>query len=78
MDLDLIKRMKNATGTTVNDILMTCLAGGFHEYFNKFASHMPADILTYVPVDIRPPNAKLVLDNQFALVFLKVGRSGRE
>ena len=72
LDLDLIKRMKNATGTTVNDILMTCLAGAFHEYFRRHASKTPPDLLTYVPVDIRSHTAELVLDNQFALVFLKL------
>lgn len=70
IDLDLIKELKNCTGTTVNDILVSCLAGALREFLQKHDTQLPTDISAYVPVDIRPPKSKLVLDNQFALVFL--------
>lgn len=70
IELDLIKRMKTATQTTVNDVLMACLAGAFRSYFQKHQSSPPKDVSAYIPVDLRPPKGKIVLDNQFGLVFL--------
>ena len=70
IDLNFVKKMKNAAGMTVNDVLMAALAGGFRDYFKAHASHVPQGIMCSVPVDIRKPGSKLVLDNQFALVFL--------
>ena len=72
IDLGLIKKMKNVADTTVNDVLMACLAGAFRDYFKAHASHVPHGVLCSVPVDIRKPGNKLVLDNQFAVVFLSL------
>ena len=68
--LDFIKKMKNAAGMTVNDVLMASLAGAFRDYFKAHASNIPQGILCSIPVDLRAPGSKLVLDNQFAVVFL--------
>lgn len=68
MDLQMVKRMKNAAGCTVNDIIMSCLAGALREYFKQHSSTIPNNIEAYVPVDIRH-SSSLSLDNQFALVF---------
>ena len=70
IDLELIKQIKNATGSTVNDVLVSCLASAFRRYFERYSTATPKDILAYVPVDIRPSSGKITLDNQFALVFL--------
>ncbi|ELT97406.1 hypothetical protein CAPTEDRAFT_205446 [Capitella teleta] len=72
ISLNLIKRIKNATATTVNDVVVSCLAGAFRNYFLKHQSTMPDDISAYIPVDIRPPHGRIVLDNQFSLVFLSL------
>ena len=73
LELGLVKQMKNATGTTVNDVLVSCLAGAFGEYFKKYSSDIPNEIKAYVPVDIRPQSQKeIILDNEFALVFLSL------
>ncbi|ELT97405.1 hypothetical protein CAPTEDRAFT_205445 [Capitella teleta] len=70
IDLEFIKELKDRTDTTVNDVLMSCLAGALRDFLRKHDAQLPTDISAYVPVDIRPPKSKLVLDNQFALVFL--------
>ena len=70
ISLDFVKRMKNAAGMTVNDVLMAALAGAFRDYFKAHGSNVPQGVLCSVPVDIRKPGGELVLDNQFALVFL--------
>lgn len=36
VDLTLIKEIKEATGTTINDVLMACLALTFREYFERY------------------------------------------
>ena len=75
IDLGLIKQMKNRTGTTVNDVLVSCLSAAFGNYFQENSSRPPKDILAYVPVDLRNPNSKPTLDNQFVLVFLMLPTS---
>jgi diacylglycerol O-acyltransferase len=69
IDLELIKRIKNATGTTVNDVLFSVLAGTLGEYMSRHSSSPPTDICASVPVDIRR-SRKLEMDNQFAVVFV--------
>ncbi len=70
VSLELIKKIKNATGTTVNDVLMSCLAGAMRDYFKRHADRIPPHIQCYIPVDLRSLAGKVSLDNQFALVFM--------
>ena len=35
IDLDLIKKIKNHTGSTVNDVLVSCLGGALNQYFKR-------------------------------------------
>ena len=48
---------------------MSAMGGAFREYFQQQGTDIPDSIKAYVPVDVRSPNANIVLDNQFALVF---------
>ncbi len=72
IDLNMVKKMKNVAGCTVNDILFACLSLAFRAHFKKHSIDIPESILAYVPVDIRAKSDKLVLDNQFALVFFQL------
>ncbi len=69
IDLNMIKRMKNAAGCTVNDILMACLSSAFREYFRRQTSSIPQRFLAYVVVDIRGHSGKVVMDNQISAVI---------
>jgi WS/DGAT/MGAT family acyltransferase len=69
--LDEVKAISRATGTTVNDVLVTALSGSLAGYL---AGHGQAvdHLTTMVPVNIRPPDQPLPreLGNKFALVLL--------
>ncbi|MFN0282951.1 MAG: wax ester/triacylglycerol synthase family O-acyltransferase [Kineosporiaceae bacterium] len=69
-DLGAVKAAGRATGSTVNDILMTALGGAVAEYLRAHGS--PGEDLTaMVPVNVRGPGAVLPseLGNRFALVL---------
>ena len=72
MDLAHIKKIKDATKTTVNDVMMSCLAGAYLDYFRQQGAPPPNHVIASVPVDLRPPHAKLDLKNQFTLVYLQL------
>ncbi|KAK3718258.1 hypothetical protein QZH41_003333 [Actinostola sp. cb2023] len=68
VSLDLVKTVKNTTGTTVNDVMVSCIAGAIHDYL---ATHVE-DMWASVPVDIRATRESLKVSNKFALVFLRL------
>lgn len=72
VDLSLVKRVKNITSSTINDVMVSCLAGALHDYL-KGAQNTDvvnlADMWASVPVDIRASSKSVKLKNKFALVF---------
>jgi len=73
IDLDFIKKLKDAAGCTVNDILMASLALTFKAYFKQNCSATPEGIRCSIPVDVRRPDPNdTTLDNMFSLVFLQL------
>ncbi|HEX6516399.1 MAG TPA: wax ester/triacylglycerol synthase family O-acyltransferase [Nocardioidaceae bacterium] len=67
-----IKHIGHRTGTTVNDVLMGCIAGALAGYTREHGGE-PEDVSTMVPVNVRPLDEPLPreLGNQFALVLFK-------
>ncbi|KAI0235870.1 hypothetical protein LSAT2_013586 [Lamellibrachia satsuma] len=74
IDLGLIKKIKNVTGATVNDVLISCLSSAFGDYFRQLKVDVSTTNLNaYIPVDIRPAShSGSRMTNQFALVFLQM------
>ena len=75
VDLSLVKQVKNVAGTTVNDVMVSCLAGALHDYLKGRDSCDVAkldDMWASVPVDIRASTNSVKLKNKFALVFLRL------
>lgn len=71
LPLKQIKSIKNVTGGTVNDVLVSALAGGLRRYLIN--RDQPVDGLTFramVPVNIRTNEEMAQLGNKFSLVFL--------
>lgn len=66
-----LKAAGRATGATLNDVLVSALAGALHRYQAE-RGETPVDLVTMVPVNVRPPDEALAaeLGNRFALVFL--------
>ena len=71
--LDDFKAASGATGTTVNDILMTALAGALRRYLlGRGAVRNDLNIRAVVPVNLRPASEAHLLGNRFGLVFLSL------
>jgi len=70
MDLRLFKDAKNRIGATVNDVLMACVSGALSRYLLEHAGEVVAKFHVSMPVNIRPPDAPLTLENRFAAVPL--------
>ena len=74
-EFEVVKQIKTATGTTVNDVLMSCLSQAIRRYFQRRGVENPPDFTASVPVDIRLTAASkkdFSFQNKFSLVFLKL------
>lgn len=73
IDLGKVKAIAYATGTTVNDVLISNLAGALRKYMLKVGED-PTDVVinATVPVNLRPLEHAKNLGNHFGLVFLKL------
>jgi WS/DGAT/MGAT family acyltransferase len=66
-----IKKAGKRHGATVNDILLSAVAGGLRRYLlERRALEDGLEVRATVPVNLRPPDASPELGNRFGLVFL--------
>lgn len=75
VELKLIKEIKTVTGTTVNDVLMSCISLALRRYFQKKGDKHPADFTASVAADVRLTPAsleELSFENKFSFVFPKL------
>jgi WS/DGAT/MGAT family acyltransferase len=71
LPLDDIKTIAKALGASVNDVLLSCVAGALGEYLaHKGDATDGVMIRALVPVNLRPLEEAYRLGNQFGLVFL--------
>jgi WS/DGAT/MGAT family acyltransferase len=69
--LDEVKAVGKALGASVNDVLLTCIAGALRAYLAlKGDATEGVMIRALVPVNLRPLDKAYKLGNQFGLVFL--------
>ena len=69
--LDDVKAIGHATGTTVNDVLLTAVAGALRSYLDGRDTHVE-ELTAVVPFNLRPLDQPLPSDlgNRFGLVYL--------
>lgn len=67
--LDEVKAIGRAVGGTINDVLLTAVAGALRRYLMERGSD-PADFRAVIPVNMRPLDGPIELGNRFGLVFL--------
>jgi len=70
-----VKAIAQAQGVTVNDLLVTCLAGAFRGYLVTHHGETEVDgiaIRCTVPVNLRPLEHARDLGNHFGLVYLEL------
>ena len=71
--LDEVKAIAKATGTTVNDVLISNLAGALREYMLERGDDPNEKVIrATVPVNLRPLKHAKELGNHFGLVFLNL------
>ena len=69
--LDEVKAVGRANHATVNDILVTAVAGAIRRYLeNRGESIQGIEINAMVPVNLRPPEEADQLGNRFGLIYL--------
>ena len=70
-ELKLIKEIKAAAGTTVNDVVMSCFSVALRKYLQRKGVENPTDLTVSVAVDVRSPASSKVIsyENQFAFIF---------
>jgi WS/DGAT/MGAT family acyltransferase len=69
--LDQVKAIGHRLGATVNDVLLTAVAGGLRRYLDRHPGQKPnLEIHAMVPVNLRPPERADDLGNRFGLVYL--------
>ncbi len=73
LELTQVKAIAHATGTTVNDVLISNLAGALRQYMLNIGED-PSELVinATVPVNLRPLEHAKNLGNHFGLVFLKL------
>lgn len=78
ISLATVKTIAHAHNATVNDVLMSVLAGAMSRYVVERGQE-PADVSTMVPVNLRPLDQPLPreLGNKFALVLLELPLSAQ-
>lgn len=74
IDLQLIKDIKSATGTTVNDVLTSCLSLALRRYLQRKGIENPDDFTAAVAVDVRSRSSsiEITFENLFTFVFPKL------
>ncbi|UCG23424.1 MAG: wax ester/triacylglycerol synthase family O-acyltransferase [Chloroflexota bacterium] len=71
--LDDVKAVGRVTGGTVNDVLLTAVAGALGRYLRSRGETIGGlNLRAVVPVNLRPPDEPLKLGNTFGLVFLSL------
>lgn len=66
-----VKAIGKVTGGTVNDVLLTAMAGAFGRYLRESDSPA-ANIRAFVPVNLRPFDKPLEMGNKFGLIILSL------
>jgi WS/DGAT/MGAT family acyltransferase len=73
LSLDAVKDMGHATGTTVNDVVLTAVAGALRQYLRS-SDGLVDELTAFIPFNLRPLDQPLPaeLGNRFGLVFLRL------
>jgi diacylglycerol O-acyltransferase / wax synthase len=68
-----VKAIGRATGATVNDVLLSAVAGALRRYAQEREQGVDGlNVRGVIPVNLRQESAKITLGNRFGLVFLSL------
>ncbi|MCU1354049.1 MAG: acyltransferase [Acidimicrobiales bacterium] len=63
------KRVKNAFGATVNDVVLALCSGALRHYFDRRGEVLDGPLVAMVPVSVRPEAEKDAMGNQVSSIF---------
>lgn len=70
--LDDLRRIRNAFGGTVNDVVLAAVAGAIHRLSEDRGAPVPPELKVMVPVSVRGPGEDGALGNQISFVFVRL------
>ena len=73
MDLEAIKAVKKATGTTVNDVVLAVSGGALRSYLDHRGELPDSSLLATVPVSVREESKRDTGANKVSALFTKLG-----
>ena len=73
LDLEEIRRLKKATGTTVNDVVLTVAGGALRAYLAERDELPDVSLLATVPVSVRESSRRSTGANKVSALFTKLG-----
>jgi diacylglycerol O-acyltransferase / wax synthase len=69
VDLDRVKRVKNAFGVSVNDVVMAMCAGALRRWLTEHQALPEAPLVAMIPVSVRDPASKGALGNKVSAML---------
>ncbi len=69
VSLPAVKRVKNAFGCTVNDVVLTMCAGALRRYFDQRDEHPDGPLVAMVPVSVRTEDQQGTHGNQVSMML---------
>jgi diacylglycerol O-acyltransferase len=73
MDLEDVRQIKNATGTTVNDVVLAVAGGALRAYLDERGELPSSSLLATVPVSVREDSKRSTGANKVSALFAKLG-----
>ncbi|WP_051247455.1 WS/DGAT/MGAT family O-acyltransferase [Nocardioides halotolerans] len=73
MDLDVIKEVKGATGTTVNDVVLAVAGGALRSYLEDRDELPDSSLIATVPVSVRSESQRAEGANKVSALFTRLG-----
>ncbi len=73
MDLDDIREIKKATGSTVNDVVLTICGGALRSYLDERGELPESSLMASVPVSVRETSKRSQGANKVSAFFTKLG-----
>jgi diacylglycerol O-acyltransferase len=69
VSLPTVKAVKNATGSTVNDVVLGLCAGALRRYLDEHGEHPDGPLVAMVPVSVRSEDEKDAMGNRVSSMF---------
>lgn len=76
IDFQVIRRIRKITGATVNDILLSCLAGVIRTHFNANNFAIPKQMNTLIPVSMHSVQEGTKMSNEFSFICCELPING--